>query len=369
MIRKKILHIIQSLDSGGCENMMLRRLPLLNEFDQEIVTLRKEGELADSFREKGIKVINIGQKNFLDIGSFVRIFREVKRINPDVIVTYLFHADVVGRIFLQFVAHKPIVSFLVTTHNFPKYWPARLFERLSKYFAKQYFANSEEVKKVYVNNFGVADNKIKIVHNGVNIYDYKISDERKGQVRQSLGINANDFIICCVANLNVNKGHKYLLEAFEKVSNAHDNLTLILIGEGPERHSMENQVTNYKSKNKIKLLGRRRDVNELLAISSVFAFPSFFEGMSVALLEAMACGLACIVSDIPENKALIKDGYSGLLFSKGDSVNLSEKILEVLNDEKLRWLLGVRAKEEVENNFSISASANKFQQEIKNILQ
>ena len=109
MHKKTIIHLIQSLDSGGCENMLLRTLPLINKFEHVVITLRKKGELSNKFEENGIKVISINQNSLLDINSYFRLIKIIKSIKPGLIITYLFHADFIGRIILQPVIKTKII--------------------------------------------------------------------------------------------------------------------------------------------------------------------------------------------------------------------------------------------------------------------
>ncbi len=357
MAKKKIIHLIQSLDNGGCENMLLRTLPLLNDFEHLVVTLKTRGDLANQIEKMGIKVVSIEQKSLLDILAYFKLAREISRFNPRLIITYLFHADSIGRLFIQAISKTPVIPFLRTTYNHRKYWPPRLFEKLTKYFVKNYLANSESVKSFYTEKISVKKEKITIIPNGIdtNFYNKIARDEN---LRKSLGIKKEELAIICVANLHINKGHKYLLEAFEKVfchSRADGNsaLHLLLVGDGDEKESLLNQSKNYQSKDNILFLGKQNDVSRLLKISDIFVLPTLFEGMSNALMEAMACGLAIITTDIPENQELIENNKTGLLVPV-KNINLINKALEnLIEDKSLRNKLGNNAHIKLSKEFNL----------------
>ena len=99
--KKKILHLIQSLDNGGCENMLLRTLPLLGNFEHKIITLKELGELTPKFVSAGITVATVRCGNLLDIAGIQRLRKLVGEEKTDIIITYLFHADMLGRLFLR----------------------------------------------------------------------------------------------------------------------------------------------------------------------------------------------------------------------------------------------------------------------------
>lgn len=363
---KKIIHLVQALDSGGCENMLLRTVPLMHDFNHKIITLNHKGELAEQFEKKNIPIININQKNLLDIFSYFKLLKKIKKEKPDIIITYLFHADFVGRLFLQLFTKIKVIPFLRTTYNHKKYWPARLFEKNTKYFVNNYLANSESVKNFYIKNIGVKKEKIAVIPNGIDV-DFFDKVERNENLRESFGIKKEETVIICVANLHINKGHKYLLEAFEKIYENNQKIKLLLIGEGDEKEGLLNQIKNYKSKKNILFLGKRKDVPYLLKISDIFVLPTLFEGMSNAIMEAMACGLPIIATDIQENRELIKDNESGKLIPAKNSIALAKNINQFINEADLNNI-HTNAKDEISKNFNINIIVKKWTTFIKETL-
>lgn len=359
--KKRIIHLIQSLGSGGCEHMLLRTLPLLQEFEHTIVTLKELGELAPQFALNGISVHTVHCRSFFDIPGIFRLRKLIKEEGSDVVITYLFHADILGRLALHGTTQSPIIPFLRTTYNHPRYWIARLFERLTQSLTQQYLANSEAVKTFYTEYIGVPKEKITVIPNGIDTeyFDSLVPDPT---LRLSLGIGLNDFVIICVANFHPNKGHQYLLEAFEKLHHAtsHASLKLLLVGEGTERKKLEQQIQGYISKANILFLGRRTDVPALLKISNLFVLPTLFEGQSNAILEAMAAGLPVVTTDIPENRACITHQKNGWLVSPKSTLALTEAIKAIRSDTSLQNTLGREAKQTIQNHFSLQTSANQF---------
>jgi len=365
--KKEILHIIQSLDNGGCENMLLRLLPLIDDFEHKIITLKELGELASKFVSAGIAVETIHCNSLFDIPGILRLRELVREENPDVIITYLFHADMLGRLLLR-TKHTLIIPFLRTTYNHPKYVIARILEWLTNPLVKKYLANSEAVKDFYVKNIGVQPEKITVIPNGIDIA-YFDSITPDPELRKSLGIKPDDFVIICVANLHINKGHRYLLEAFEQLHSLPSHpfqggeskrgLKLILVGDGTERKNLEQQIKNYQSKNNILFLGRRTDIPQLLKISDIFVLPTMFEGMSNAILEAMASGLPVITTGIPENKEIIEDNKTGLIVPVKNSIALAQTIEKLLGDKNQSESLGGNARKKIQEYFDLKIITTK----------
>jgi glycosyltransferase involved in cell wall biosynthesis len=358
MTKKKITHIIQSLSNGGCENMLLRTIPLLHDFEHTIITLKEPGELAPQFVSAGITIKTVSCAGIFDIPGILRLRKLVRGERPDIVITYLFHADMLGRIFLR-IKNTPVIPSLRTTYNHPKYLIARILEWITKPLVNQYLANSVAVKDFYIKHIGVHPEKITVIPNGINI-GYFDSIIPNPDLRKSLNIAPSDFVIICVANLHINKGHCYLLEAFEGCN--LKNAKLLIVGDGNEKESLLHQIENYQSKENIIFLGRRTDVPQLLKISNLFILPTLFEGQSNAIMEAMATGLPIITTDIPENQSLIENNVSGMLVPTHETKALSQAINTIMIDEGFSDRLGKDGKEFLEQNFSLKASVNSFHQ-------
>lgn len=367
MNKKRVIHLIQALDNGGCENMLLRTLPLMTDFEHIIITLKKRGDLANKFEDKGLNVINIRQNNLFDIFAYKRLGGEITKNKPDIVITYLFHADLIGRLFLQpLFSSVSIISFLRTTYNHKIYWSARLFEKLSKNLVPHYLANSESVKEFYEKEIGVPEGKITVIPNGIDV-KYFETIKRDEKFRQSLGIADDETVLICVANLLINKGHKYLLEAFEDVYKKNKKIKLLIVGDGTEKANLLNQIDLYNSKEKILFLGKRDDVPKLLKISDIFILSTLFEGMSNAVMEAMVCGLPIITTDIPENRILLNKS-SALFVTTKSSSEIAKNIKLFLDDIKLADKLGKNAKQIILDNYDLLKVANKYEGFIRKLL-
>lgn len=374
---KRIFHIIQSLESGGCENMLLRTLPLLDGFEHKIITLKELGELTPAFVSAGITVETIHCRGLFDIPGILRLRKLVREEKPDIIITYLFHADMLGRLALHDITESPIIPFLRTTYNHPKYLVARILEWLTKSLVSQYLANSDAVKDFYIKNIGVPPEKITVIPNGIDI-EYFDSIVPDPELKKSIGIKSDDFVIICVANLHINKGHRYLLEAFESLS-CHSceggnpgeicKPKLLLVGEGKEKENLKNQIKNYQSKEDILLLGRRTDVPQLLKISNLFVLPTLFEGQSNAIMEAMATGCTIITTDIPENRVLIENEKTGLLISTKNSSTIAQAIKQIQENPILSGQLSKEAKTIIQNSFSLEKIMKKWENTLMEIFK
>ncbi len=365
--KNRVVHLIVTLDSGGCENMLARTLPVMpSGLEHIVVTLQGPGELAGKFRDRGVKVISLNLQSLYNLKSLLGLVREIRELRPSIVITYLFHADFVGRLFLQRRLKVPVVPFLRTTYNFSRYWPARLFEKLTKQWVRHYLANSIAVKDYYVQQIGVSTDKITVIPNGLELAVFDQADRNK--VVAELNLPIRRFVISCVANLSLNKGQQYLLKAFDRIHRSYPEVWLLIVGTGEQANELQKQAKICSGSNQIVFMGRRHDVTDILVASDAFALPTLFEGMSNALLEAMAAGLPIVTTDIPENRAIITDQQTGLLCEVADATDLQKELQLLLDEPKLCRKLGDNARRFIEYNFQLPVIAKRWNETIR-ILQ
>ncbi len=349
--KRKILHLIEAVNQGGCESFLLRVLPRMSKtFEHRILTLTGRGELAEDFEKVGVGV---------DETNWFGLLKKIKGFDPDVVITYLFRADVAGRLLVKPLTGYKVVPFLRTNYNYSRYWLPRLFERLTHFMVDDYLVNSESVKE-YLENLGVESGRIKVVTNGLDVRVFEKARRERQKTRRSLGVVGKEVVICCVANFHPNKGHVYLLKAFEQVCKKNKKIKLFLVGDGEDRRKMEELVKDFESKEKIVFLGKRKDVPAILTASDIFALATFFEGMSNAVLEAMASGLAIVTTNIAENKELLFDKKSALLVKPGSTKGIYEALMQLLRSESLRVSLGGVASGQIRQRFDIELVAREL---------
>jgi len=160
-----------------------------------------------------------------------------------------------------------------------------------------------------------------------------------------------NFNIIYVGGLKPKKGISTLIEAFAEVAKVIPDARLILVGDGPLRPDIEKQIRELGLENKVLITSfiPNSQIPKILEKASVFVLPSYAEGLSNALLQAMAAGLPCIASDIEENREIIQHEVNGLLFPVGDSKALAETLIQVLTDKELALKIGRNARESVKH--------------------
>lgn len=357
MEKKKILHFITGLGIGGTETMLLRILPMLqNNFDNRVCALFGDGPIGIELRKAGIQTyhLNLSATNlFNSVFTFRKIIMEFK---PNILVTYLIHADLFGRIFGRIFGIKNIIC---SQRGSLLQWEfLRLIDRLTKFLVKKYIVQTEVAKKELMKSLKIKEGEIVIIPNAINSKEFNLDINRKEKLKELDVLNENSNIVC-VSNLRRGKGHEYLLDAFEKVFHQNKTVNLLIVGDGEQKQRLVGQTRDYKSKNNIYFLGNRKDVKEILKTSDIFILPTLAEGMSNAIMEAMAAQLAIITTSIPTNIELL--GLDcGLLVSPASTDDISNAILRLLSNETLKTIIAQNAKKRIDANYSLDTATEKL---------
>ena len=363
MPKKKILHLITGLEIGGAETALLKTLPLLqSDFENRVCCIKGYGPMGNKLEEAGIQVTYLYFDSIFDIPFLPLRFKKIiNQFSPDILVTYLIHADLFGRIFGRFFGIQKIIC---SQRGSLLQWEfLRYADRLTKKLVTQYVVQTKTAQNMLSAKLHLSREKFTIIPNGIdtNHFDTTITSI---PLKHSLGIKPDEKVVICVANLYSNKGHFYLLEAFEEVFKHHPKTHLVLAGEGPERENITSQIACYASKNNIHLLGQRTDIPSLLKLSHVFVLPTFYEGMSNAIQEAMASSLAIITTDIPENKDFLTHDRNAILVQVKNSLSIKKALLKLLGDPEFLNKLGKTSQSTVKDLFSIQETSLKW----KNLL-
>ncbi|MFA5776879.1 MAG: glycosyltransferase [Parcubacteria group bacterium] len=331
-MKKKILHLITGLElGGGAENMLLQLLPeMQEELDNRICVIKGRGEIGKKLENLGIPVYYLDLKSIFDFGMIFRYNKVLKDFNPDVQVNYLIHADIFGRIFGKIFGVKKIVPYIRNIHKGKKF--LLFLDKITLFLADFVLTNSEASRKYYIEKMGFKKEKTMCIPNGINLSRFENLNVDVAEKKKEIGIPENSLVIGCVARMEKQKDIPTLAKAFKLVKEKHGNAVLLLVGHGSEKENIKNFAKEIGIEKEVFFLEKRTDVPELLQIMDIFVLPSLNEGMSNALLEAMASKKLIITSDIEENKELIENEKEGLNFEAGNLVDLAEKINGCMNN-------------------------------------
>lgn len=377
------MQLVANLERGGAQEVVRTlavHLPSAG-WEAVVVTFR-DGPLRAALEAAGVSVEVLPRRTRSLIRHPLGAARELSRIRAALVEAIRRHRPLVLQTHLlrslDFLAWRaagtpPLRGIVWTVHNanvelradqLPGHrWSLsakrlgyRTLYRAGSRRGATFVAVSAAVADSIVHRFGVRRDRIVTIPNGIDVDRYPAGGDRDA-LRASLGIGPADTVVISVAKLYRQKGHVVLVEAMRRVMAERPGVHLLLAGHGPERAAVEEAVRTSGQSERIHLLGERGDVGALLAASDIFVLASLWEGLPMALLEAMASRLPAVATTVAGSSQVIEDRRSGLLVRAGDPAALATAIGEVCDDPDLAQRLRRAGRERVVDAFSAAAQA------------
>lgn len=372
--RTTIWYFIPALGVGGAERTLVE---LANNVDRErfevtIWTIFEQNalatEVADDVDVRTLGVEGVtdnerpdyiqGAKNPLDYlripGRFVRA---VRRERPDIVQSFLIYDNSIARLAGLFAPETTVI----TGERKGGKRENRLFELLDRttYRLSDYIvANSRAGAETYL-RYGADPESVSVIHNGRDLDDYRDGDAEG--LREELGLPSDVPVVGNVARLEERKGHYDVLAAWPSVRADHD-AHCVVVGDGVEREALRTRARELGVADSVHFVGSRDDVPALLDLFDVFVFPSHYEGLPGALLEAMAAGCPIVASDIAGNRDLVTDGETGVLIPPRDPDAFADGLTEFLDDPERARAFGDAAQADAYERFTLGSMVSEFEQ-------
>jgi len=353
-VKLRVLHVITRMPVGGAERLIadiVRRLDR-SRYHPMVCCIQARGELAAEIEQAGTALFcleRMKSKRF-DWGAVRDLANLVRRERIDLVHTHLYHANLYGRL-AAWRSGVPAIATVHNTYTRPKLH-RRLINRLLSRASSRVIAVSEDIRRDLIRYDGVRPDKIVTIPNAINIARIETPISRQ-EARQRLGIPDHVLAIGCVGRLEEQKGHRFLVEALAILKDIP--LRVFFVGDGRLRKTLEQQAASLGVAQSTTFLGTRQDVPEILKALDLYVMPSLWEGLSLAMLEAMAAALPVVISDVGGvSQAVGKDEY-GIRVPPGNAVELARAIRSLSGDSQRRVALGARARQRVLENFSLDA--------------
>ena len=355
MRKKRVLHVLPNFGPGGAERMATHLLLHLDRGRFEVAAIslfdRQGTDLEDMLDQAGVRVFYLGKRLGFDHRMYWRLGRVFREFQPDVVHTHLY----VLRYLLPFVLTRRARAWVHTVHNVAE----KEVDRMGKWVHRMAFrlgvvpvAIAEGVARSLERVYGLKNPPL--IPNGIPVADYALGESARKAWRAREGYEDRAVLLVSVARMSPQKDHFSLIQAFSMAASRNSQLRLLLVGDGPLRPEVEAQVRALDLEDKVRFLGVRTDVPEILAAADAFILSSQWEGNPLSVMEAMAAGkpvIATAVGGVPE---LVQDGKSGVLVPPGDVEALAEAILRLAGDAHLRRQLGQEASKQAKERFDVS---------------
>lgn len=351
----KILHVVHGLPRGGLETGLVNLANGLprERFAQEICCLERRGEMADRLAPYvPLQVLDRGRH---DLTVPFKLARVVRRARPDVVHCRNWNSwpDTVLGCVLAGFRGELLWSFhgFAEGHSFPL--RRRLASRTLAALTGHLLAVCRDSAERYARLAGIRADRFDVIYNGVDTGRFLPRDDAHA-LRQSLGLPVDRVLVTAVGSLTPVKNHLGLLEAAGRHgAECGDAATFLIVGEGALRAELEGEIERRGLRDRVRLYGASDRVPEILAASDLFVLPSQLEGMSNAILEAMASGLPVVAFRVGGNPELVVHGETGLLCEAGDHGALAAAIGRLVRHREERAAMGEHARRVAVSEFSI----------------
>ncbi len=352
-----IVHMIDELPRDGAEMLLVDLMRLrIPGYRYTIVCLIKGGPLEQEFEKLGIPVVIFGRKGKLDFGLVFRVASWLKRERADVVHTHLFTADTYGRLAARLAGVPAVFS---TVHNIVNPWKGsgrKLIDRLFARLSTAVVGCSEEVTQTLASRDKIPAGKLVSIPNGIDLQ--KFSSFSGAGVRSEFGLPEDRPLIGIVGRLHEQKAHGDLFRALAELPQVRDKqLNCLVIGTGDLQDALKQQVKALGLEDCVIFTGMRTDVPRLVAAMDVFVMSSHWEGLPIALLEAMASSKAVLCTRVGGIPDVVIDGDNGLLVEPRDVPQFAKRLDDLLQAPALRTRLGQRARETVIARFDVARTA------------
>ena len=362
----KILHCITGLDVGGAETMLYQLATRMDvvRFQSRVVSLIEPGPMGKRLFDAGIRVDSLGMSRGVPSpAGLLKLVRIIRSWRPDVIQTWLYHADLAGLIATRLafpLGGGPKVAWNIrcsymALEEYRKLTGATLkvCAALSR-FPDAVLTNSEDARRFHL-NLGYAPKRFEVIPNGFNTDRYKPDSQARREVRQELGISLLAPVVGHVARFDAMKDHKTFISAMKGVAGQLPDSIFMLVGRGID--SGNSQLVAWLDKtgiapDRIRLLGERSNMARIMAAMDVHVSSSIGESFPNVVGESMACGVPNVVTDVGDSARIVGD--TGEIVVPGNEIALGNAIFIVLQKRlKNMTKTGASARSRVVERFSL----------------
>lgn len=372
----RVLYIITGLATGGAETMLLKLLERLDRtrYEPLVISLTTEGDIGPRITALDITVKTLGITSGLrGVCAFPRLVKEIRLFRPDVVHTWLYHADLLGGMAAR-LAGVPAVCWGIRSSNLDAdktHWSTRAIRRLcallSHVIPQRIFLNSGTARQIHL-SLGYAAKKMFVLPNGFDLDRFKPDENARFRVRVGLGCAENALLVGMVGRFDPLKNHAGFIEAMAIVHRHMPQVHFVLAGKGIDAHN-EELMASIRRENlteNMHLLGSRNDVPDLMAAFDVLVCPSHAEAFPNVVGEAMASGVPCVVTDVGDCAYIIGD--TGYVVPKGDMGGLTKAVEAILGLPcTARTAMGERARVRVSRLFEINKVVRQYEESYESL--
>ncbi len=271
----------------------------------------------------------------------IKAYKQLKKLQQDNKYDLIYCQQPVGGMMGRLLAKKFKIPVIYTAHGFHFFKGCSVVNKLVYKPVEKWLAKYTDIlitinQEDYENAKKMKAKKVfKINGIGMSFNKYQETNESKSEIRQSLNIKDDEFVVVTIAEFIKRKNYKTMLAAIKELKAKGINIKYVICGRGEEEQSIKKQIEELGIEDNVLLLGFRKDINRILIASDIFMLASFQEGLTLSVIEAMSFGLPCVVSNVRGNRDLIVDGKGGFVVEPDDADGFSDKIAQILENKEM----------------------------------
>jgi glycosyltransferase involved in cell wall biosynthesis len=369
--RRRVCHVINDLRTGGAQTMLVKLLSQLdgNCWENHVITLiENQTPLANQIRELGIPVVSAGLSHGLPtVRGMLRLVRAIRRIDPDIVQTWLFHSDLLGGLAAKWVNRRLPVAWNIRRAALVRgvdrrstLLTAALCARLSHRLPNRVIVNSQDGCTRHVAN-GYCKERMCVIPNGFDTERFEPSPSKRKRIRQELGLSEESLLIGLVGRYHAQKDHRSFLQAARLILEEQPETHFLLCGTDitPDNAELWRGIQATDANDHFHLLGCRQDMPMVQASLDLATLSSVDEGFPNVIGEAMACGVPCVVTDVGGSAELV--GQTGNIVPPRDPRAFAQACLDILKmSRNEREELGRQARSRIVEEFSLNVIARHY---------
>lgn len=358
----KIVHVITGLNNGGAEGVLYRLVTHDKDNEHIVVSMMDGGKYGPLLKNAGIKVYCLNMESGKALPQAVlKLLRLLRKINPDIVQTWMYHADLIGGLVAKLLRVKKIFWNIRQSNFDSKYTKAstikvaKINAKLSSFIPNKIICCAEDAVSIH-KDIGYDKEKMTVIANGYDLNKFKTDIESCKTIRDELQIGSNP-VIGMVGRYDPQKNHKGLIEALKLVKDKGYTFDLILVGKdlNESNQALIKQIKKSNLYDSTYLLDQRSDIADIMNALDIHILSSAYgEGFPNVVAEAMACGTPCIATNVGDSKKIIGSfGVVVLPNQVGELADAVVSLLECMKDDTKWSMLKRDGTNHINKNFSI----------------
>lgn len=374
----RVLHLVHAFQTGGAERVVLDLTRHgSRSIENHVCSLCEPHDLTSQLDSERVGFTCLHKRSGNDLRVIAALAGLIDEERIEVVHAQGWGTFVEGLLAAKWLA-KRRAAFIFAFHGKSMEDVARgvplrrrIAQRVAQWFTDACVAPACHMADDYARTIGLRRDRIEVIPNGVDIGRFGPGSRR--DARSALGLGADDFVIGFVGRLDPVKDIRGLVEVFARFRKNlplnRERARLLIVGDGTERGTAESVIADRGLGESVLLTGLRTDIPQCMAAMDIYLQPSYYEGHSLTILEAMAAGLPVVSTSVGGTPEIIEDGRSGLLYRPGDYEQMAAAMLSLYGQPALRAEIGNSGRKRVAEHFSVDTMVRRYEELYRRVVR